>query len=274
MKKNQKSKRNNIEDFLCPFTDMYITQGANGSFSHKGTMANDVIGKKSGYRYPYYAPCSCRCLKVYPSGGGSMWQSLEKVRFSNGRVDFATFIIYHDESQDCKVGQVIEQGHQIGNMGKKGNATGVHCHIEIEQGADTTFKQNKYGVYCLNNEYDTDDCYFMDDTNILNMKSANWKYLKDVPVNPEPQPTKRNYTCLYDMYVRTGAGTNHSVKLVKDLSADGKKHATSSNPNAYAIYKKGTVFTALEIVNQNGIWAKTPSGYVCIKGQSGKVYCE
>lgn len=48
MKKNQKSKRNNIEDFLCPFTDMYITQGANGSFSHKGTMANDVIGKNLG----------------------------------------------------------------------------------------------------------------------------------------------------------------------------------------------------------------------------------
>lgn len=145
-----------------------------------------------------------------------------KGKIFNGRIDFATFIIYHDESQDCYVGQVIEQGHQIGNMGKKGNATGVHCHIEIEQGSDTTFKQNNYGVYCLNNEYDTDDCYFMDDTNILNMETANWKYLKDVPVNPEPQPTKRNYTCLYDMYVRTGAGINHSVKLVKDLSDDGK----------------------------------------------------
>ena len=75
MKKGQTSVRNGIQDFLCPFTDMYITQGSGGSFSHKGTMANDVRGTQSGVKYPYYAPCTCKCVKAYPESGQAMWQS-------------------------------------------------------------------------------------------------------------------------------------------------------------------------------------------------------
>lgn len=85
--------------------------------------------------------------------------------------------------------------------------------------------------------------------------------------------TTGNYRCNGEMNVRSGAGTNYPMKKVKDLSVDGRKHATSSNPNADAVYKADTVFTAQQIINQNGVWAKTPSGYVCIKGASGKVYC-
>ena len=86
--------------------------------------------------------------------------------------------------------------------------------------------------------------------------------------------TKGTYITLENMKVRTGAGTNHKQKKVKELTADGKKNATSQSLNAYAVYKKGTVFTALEIINENGVWAKSPSGYICIKGASGKVYCK
>ena len=69
MYKGQKSVRGGIQDFLCPFTDMYITQGSNSAWSHKGIMANDVRGLESGVRYPYYAPCDIKCLKVYPDYG-------------------------------------------------------------------------------------------------------------------------------------------------------------------------------------------------------------
>lgn len=85
--------------------------------------------------------------------------------------------------------------------------------------------------------------------------------------------SKGNYKTLGNMNVRTGAGTNYSIKKVKDLSEDGKRNATSKNLNDNAVYKTGTIFTAQEIINQNGVWAKTPSGYVCIKGASGTVYC-
>lgn len=182
MIKGQKSVRAGIEDFLCPFTDMYITQGSNGGYSHKGIMANDVRGSQPGVRYPYYAPCTCKCVRVYPSSGQAMWQSTNKVRFANGRIDYATFMTVHDDSFDAYVGLVVPQGNQLGNMGTKGNATGVHCHIEVSQSNDTSWTKNQYGIYRFNNEYDLDDCYFVDNTNILNGMGGNWKTTDKVPV--------------------------------------------------------------------------------------------
>ena len=88
MKKGQKSIRGGIEDFLCPFTDMYISQGSNGAYSHKGIMANDVRGLQAGIRYPYYAPCKVKCLKIYSESGQTMWQSVNKVRFANGALSY------------------------------------------------------------------------------------------------------------------------------------------------------------------------------------------
>ncbi len=188
MLKGQISVRDGIEDFLCPFTDMYITQGSNSAYSHKGIMANDVRGKEPGVRYPYYAPCTCKCLKTYPQSGQVMWQSVNKVRFSNGRVDYATFMTCHDDTMDAKIGMVVPQGNQLGNMGTKGNATGVHCHIEVSQSADTSWTKNQYGNYHFNNEYDLDDCYFVDNTNVLNGMGGNWRTTDKVPVNPTPTP--------------------------------------------------------------------------------------
>ena len=218
----QKSVRGGIEDFLCPFTDMFITQGSNSAFSHKGIMANDVRGLEAGVRYPYYAPCTCKCVKIYPQSGQSMWQSVDKVRFANGRIDYATFMIAHDDSQNCWVGQKINQGNQIGNMGTKGYATGVHCHIQISQSADTSWWKNQYGNYQFNNEYDLDDCYFMDNTNIMNCFTANWKYLKDVPVYEDRfinlPPDKIDERYIYDINTKQKLDKTLKVKKFGGLT--------------------------------------------------------
>ena len=188
MKKGQKSSNGGFENFLCPFTDMYISQGSGGAYSHKGIFANDVRGIISGIRYPYYAPCTCKCLKTYPESGQVMWQSINKVRFANGRIDYATFMTCHDDTMNAKIGQVVEQGEQLGNMGTKGNATGVHCHIEVSQSSDTSWYKNEFGNYHFNNEYDLDDCYFVDDTNIVKGNDGNWKttqstFVKEVGIS-------------------------------------------------------------------------------------------
>ena len=188
MKKGDKSIRGGIQDFLCPFTDMYITQGSNMG-THRGTMANDVRGSYPGVKYPYYAPCDCKLLWCDKSNGQGMWQSLEKVRFANGNINYATFVTAHDETFDATIGQVVRQGEQLGNMGSKagngGISTGVHCHIEIAQHKYdiSNWKKNGYGIYCFPNETDTDDCYFVDNTNIIYGMGGNWKYLSQVPVN-------------------------------------------------------------------------------------------
>lgn len=82
------------------------------------------------------------------------------------------------------------------------------------------------------------------------------------------------YECLFDMYVRYGAGTNYGIKLVKDLAEDEKLNVVNNNPFTYAILKKGTVYEALEVINNNGIWAKTNSGYICIEGISKTKYAK
>lgn len=187
MQKFQTSRRGGIQDFLCPFTDMYITQGSNGQYSHQGTCANDVRGKESGVRYDYYAPCDLKCVWVYPQTGQSMWQSLEKVRFANGNIDYATFMLAHDNIFNIWVGKVVNQGDYLGTMGDKGNATGVHCHIEIAQhlynGSD--WHKNRYGIWCFPNETDPDDCYFIDNTNVIYGMGGVWKHTSDVPVQNE-----------------------------------------------------------------------------------------
>lgn len=185
MYKGQKSVRGGIEDFLCPFTDMYITQGSNMHPSHMGIMANDVRGLNSGERYHIYAPCDIVCKKLYLDSGQAMFQSKNKVRFSNSRIDYATIMVAHDNSMDCYVGQEFKQGESFFQMGDKGNATGVHTHIQISQSNDTSWFKNEYGVWKFNNEYDLDDCYFVDNTNIINGMGGNWKTTNDIPVSSD-----------------------------------------------------------------------------------------
>lgn len=191
MVKGQKSIRGGIEDLLCPFTDVYITQGSEGS-SHKGTKSVDIRGKERGIKYPYYAPCRIRCISTYPADGQVIWQSVNKVRFANGTVDYITIVTAHDNTVDSFIGQVVEQGSQMGNMGDKGNATGVHCHIEVSRGSDATFRKNNYGVYTFNNEIEFEEAFFMDNTNILN-GDRNWKYINEVMVEGA---TGKNYANL------------------------------------------------------------------------------
>lgn len=181
MLKGQKSKRNGIQDVLCPFTDWYCTQGANDLYSHSGSEANDIRGIQAGVRYPYYAPVDVRCVNINRQYAFVWWQSFEKVRLADGSVDYITFLCGHDNIIDCYVGQVIKQGIQIGNMGNAGRADGVHCHIEVGRGKQKTWISNEYNVYCIPNQIPLEKAFFMDNTNIM-LGVADWKYLNDVKV--------------------------------------------------------------------------------------------
>ena len=153
-------------------------------------------------------------------------------------------LYYHLKSNSIvvNVGQRVSRGQKLGIIGTTGVSTGIHLHFQIDYGNSNNSI----------NPYD----YVFNGKEIINHDSYQ----------------TGNYVTLYNMYVRAGAGTTYRIKKVSELSEDGKRHATSTNPNAYAVYKKGTVYTARQIINQNGIWALTPSGYVCIKGVSGTVY--
>ena len=201
MYKGQKSIRGGIEDFLCPFTDMYLTCGPNESKEHMGTEAIDVRGAEPGVRYAYYAPATSKCIRTYSSAGQVMWQTVNPVRCPNGYVGIVTYMTVHDDSMNAYPGLVVPQGNQLGNMGTKGNATGVHCHIEFSQSDDTSWYKNAYGNYMFNYEYDPEDVMFMDNTNIIH-GYGNWRTTADVPVqdnkfiNLPPDIEERN---IYDV---------------------------------------------------------------------------
>lgn len=218
------------EYFMCPFTKMYISQGSN-TWSHSGVMANDVTNG-DGSKAPYYAPCSCRCEAVYPKSGQSQWVSLNPVHLANGKISIVHFTVAHDDSFNAYVGMTLSQGNQIGNMGVKGIGTGVHAHIQVGVGQSNvwgivkgyfTLDGIRYPVYGFQYEpYDLDDCYFVNDTVILNGAGGNWKTCTPASgVTPKPstpsQGEKIDQILHVGSYVTSGA---LNIKDVKKINGD------------------------------------------------------
>lgn len=178
------------------------------------------------------------------------------IKYSDG---YETRACHMEKGSICvKPGDKVTRDTIIGKMGNSGYCTSnkaYHCHFIVWK--------NGVRVNPLKHLY------------VMSTNTVAKSNTFDLLIYKEESFTKGKYITKEDMKVRTNAGTIYPLKLVKQLTEDGKLHATSKNPNDYAIYKKGTIFTALEIINNKyGIWAKTPSGYVCIKGASGKIYCE
>jgi len=157
---------------------------------------------------------------------------------------------FHLKSNSIVVnkGQRVIKGQKLGIIGTTGQSTAVHLHFQIDKGSNAS-AIDPYDYLFNNKEFET------------SIKQEEY--------------TTGNYVTLEAMNIRSGAGVNYQIKKVSEMSANGKLHATSMNPNGGACYKKGTEFTAQEIIqNGNEYWAKSPSGYICLKGGSGKIYCK
>lgn len=162
-----------------------------------------------------------------------------KLRHDDGYYTLYAHIAYN--TVKVKTGDRVKKGQILGYMGNTGYSFGGHLHFEVRTPTDVKIDPEPY----LNADLPSKD-----------------EFVKGY-----------DYVTLNDMYVRWGAGTNYGIKLVKNLTVDGKKNATSKNPDALAVYKEGTIYTALEVIrNENGVWARTPSGYVCMQGVSGRIY--
>ena len=164
-----------------------------------------------------------------------------KIRHDDGYYTLYAHMAYN--TVQVSVGQRVKKGQRLGYMGNTGESYGGHLHFEVRTPDDVRIDPTKY----------------------LN---------EDLPHEEKEEfIAGYDYVCLDDMYVRWGAGLNYGIKLVKNLTTDGQRNAYYKDPNAYAIYKKGTIYTALEVIKNNyGIWARTPSGYVCMEGASKTKY--
>lgn len=137
-----------------PMKTMNITQGNNGQYSHQGVTALDIAGKDTGIE-PTFAPCKMRIVRKegYGQGNAVFAESVDKVMFADGTVDYAKFMFLHDNyTGDFAVGRVFEQWEEFGDEGTAGYATGNHCHFEVAKGKLVWDKAGSgYGYYGRNN---------------------------------------------------------------------------------------------------------------------------
>ena len=264
-----------MEKFMYVSPYMRITQGYMMG-THASSYAIDDGGSDYGKDY-IIAPYSGTVKEIYPQYENEVFfESDEPVLFADGTVDYATTMFLHQDSPmwyDMAIGKHYNQGEKIylegGRYLGKNGVFANHLHVEFARGKYCGWYKNASGYWSLRNAKKPEECCFIDDSyNILYNYGYNFKNVKDYVYN------LGNYKTLYNMNVRRGASINSDIKKVKELTEDGKRNATSQNPNDNAVYKQGTIFTAKEIIEDNNyVWAKSPSGYICLKDKDN-IYCE
>lgn len=199
---NQKSVGSNgYQNMLFPLEYMYITQGENGSYSHKGTYAIDFQGYGANgriYNCPYYAPFDCTCVAIWGSTSPMIvWQSDNPVNLVNDISGLPKYMcigfVHDDNTLSFHVGDTRKQGDIIGHTGTYGNVTGDHVHIEVCEGKYNGYHQNSDGVWMLNNEYHIYNACGINDTVLVVDGGYNWKQFTHTPIPPAPSIKKKKF---------------------------------------------------------------------------------
>lgn len=224
-----------LESGMCIITQNYKKGVHDGvDIVNTNSKGAHLLGWEVAHSDGVVVSCRSNCNEFNNTYGNYV-----KLRHEGGYYTLYAHIAYN--TVKVKVGDKVKRGERLGYMGNTGYSFGGHLHFEVRTPSDIKIDPTPY----LDKDLPTNDIYVKG----------------------------KNYKTLANMYVRWGAGTNYGIKMVKNLTEDGKKNATSTNPDAYAVYKKGTIYTALDVIrNTKGVWAKTPSGYVCMEGISGTIY--
>lgn len=172
--------RDGKEVMLFPLPYMYISQGEGESYSHAGTLNIDFLGWDANgrvYQCPYYAPCSCKCVRTFSSGinaNGRVYESLDKVHTPNG-LQYVSFLFFHDDNPTSVVGTIYTQGDLIGHTGTEGYVTGDHMHFNCANGKYAGYENvppDNQGQL-VNSTHIYDICY-VNDTVLVNDYGYDW----------------------------------------------------------------------------------------------------
>ena len=134
---------------VFPMENMRITQGVNGSQSHKGNnyYAIDLGGADTRIENvfaPFDAIIVCIDIKPSDTRTNTVFiQSQKKVLFADGTLDYMVIRFAHDDDiSELKVGQLLKQGSVFYQEGNTGNSSGNHVHMVISRGKFD--KPNRY----------------------------------------------------------------------------------------------------------------------------------
>lgn len=185
---------------IYPSIYMRITQGYMVG-THRDSYAIDEAGVDTGIDH-IKAPFTGVIKKIYTADANEVWlESVDKVLYPDGTIDYMTILFCHDNNvSDLFIGKIINKGEKFYQEGKKGNATGNHCHIECARGkfTGTGWHKNNAGYWSINNGKKPEECLWIDNSiTILNnngyiFKSSSINNMDNKENNEKKEPLKDN----------------------------------------------------------------------------------
>lgn len=207
MQPNQTLYDNNGKQVvLFPLVGFSISQPWWGTYSHGGGQvyyATDFVALDSQgntqVNAPCYAPVDIKLLYIDSVEAMAVWQSVNKVHFADGSIDYLGLICYHDNNIEngtyFPIGTTKLQGEIFFHTGTGGTATGDHIHIETGKGE---INMNQY-LYHFTDSSDCrrivpDDVIYVNNTLVTPYSGYNWKtYQGGSPYPPTPVRRKSNF---------------------------------------------------------------------------------
>lgn len=170
---------------LFPMEVLAISQGMFNNFSHKDSMAIDIIGSDGGIE-DAFAPFDCTLVwRDSLSGNGLCFQSDREVLWANGSSDFVTFVMWHmNDISAYRVGQKFKQGEKIYEEGRAGNATGNHIHFNVAKGkygGGYPLVRNSSKVWVIKNQVPPMDVFFVNDT-VMRIPMYEWQVYTPITI--------------------------------------------------------------------------------------------
>lgn len=170
-----------MQKFKFPMEYLRVTQGENSAYSHAGSLAMDFGGKDTGADR-LFCPCDMVVKRTRKNANGELYlESVDKVQFADGSVDYARLLCMHDGTFNVKEGQVLKQGEYFYDEGGMGagnkNKFATHVHIEAGKGKwkSATQSKNSKGTYVIENQAHLYDLFVVgDDVVILNDGGYSW----------------------------------------------------------------------------------------------------
>ena len=223
---------------MYPLKNMWITCKP-GEYAHKYSKAIDDQGFDYKSIDKLYAPYTGKVVRKYPSECEIWFESIDKVEFADGTIDYATILFAHkDRYDDIKEGVVYKQGQVIYSEGTKaGNKVGGaqrHVHFEICAGKTTGsgWKKSPDGTWNLVKGKKPTDCYFIDDSiNIIKTGGLNFKKIDKPKVT---NPVERNESV-------------NQIRVIVDNLRVRTEHSTNSQAIGF-VQNKG-IYNDLEAYN-------------------------
>ena len=123
-------------DYECamfPACVLEVSQIPYGNYSHAEVMATDILPEGD-----VFAPFTGQIVHMDSSYGYVVLQSLDKVHWADGSLDYMSVGFMHDnDTSDLQTGQIIRQGtpfYQAGMRSPDGYVTAPHVHLVVIRG--------------------------------------------------------------------------------------------------------------------------------------------